>query len=289
MKKKVLIISIVLGSLLLVSGVSIIIVKNISKNNKKTEIKDVLKEDKVEKVEENKIVLNEEYIFELGDEFPVISDFVDVDAIMKILFDGNEINSNFDKIGNYELIIEYEDIEYKSTIVVKDTKVPVLLLNPLTIKVGDTYDINKFVKSIEDYSEYEVFYTDEKMSNYKNVGTYDIEIKVVDLSGNEVVEKTTLIIEKKASTEVNKPTTKPSESTNNNTSSSNTNNNSNNNTSSNGNSVVNNNQTKPSESKPEVVEPPKVVEVSRELKRTSTQVEKYGVIMELKENYYLVT
>jgi hypothetical protein len=209
MKKKVLIISIVLGSLLLVSGVSFIIVKNISKNNKKTEIKDVLKEDKVEKVEENKIVLNEEYIFELGDEFPVISDFVDVDAIMKILFDGNEINSNFDKIGNYELIIEYEDIEYKSTIVVKDTKVPVLLLNPLTIKVGDTYDINKFVKSIEDYSEYEVFYTDEKMSNYKNVGTYDIEIKVVDLSGNEVVEKTTLIIEKKASTEVNKPTTKP--------------------------------------------------------------------------------
>ena len=43
------------------------------------------------------------------------------------------------------------------------------------------------------------------MAKYKDVGKYDIEIKVVDKYDNETISKTSLIIEKKSESTTNKP------------------------------------------------------------------------------------
>lgn len=273
-KKKKIVISIIVFLFLVLIGVFVKIFFFTDKDEKKNDVKvnETVKDEVAEESEE--LQLLDEYIFELGDKYPDISKFVDFDikATMKITYEDKEV-SEIDKVGNYELIITSKEKEYKSIIVVKDTKKPVVVLKELTIKVGDAYDANKFISSVTDYSEYTVSFVNEKMAKYKDVGKYDIEIKVVDKYDNKTISKTSLIIEKKSESTTNKP----SNNTGNNTDKPNSN--TNNNTSDSNNDDSDNEENSSSE----------VVEVSRKFVQNSTPEDRYGAVVNLNESYFLVT
>lgn len=277
-KKKIIIIFI---TLILVMGcLSLFIMRNLdNKNNSvsnkdenKEVIKDVESGDNEENInKENKLVLSESYKMEVGSNYPAITEFVDkkIDATIKILFENKEISGNLDKIGNYELIITYNNKEYKSTIIVSDTKKPVVVLKDVTIKYGESYNAEKFVKKVEDSSEYTISFVDEKMSKYKNSGKYVVEIKVVDKYGNETRDKVNLIIEES----VTKPSTKPSAGPT-------TKPETDNKPSNSGNSDSNDKDNSESNEK---------IEVSREYKTVTTPEDHYGAVVNFNESYFLVT
>ncbi len=113
----------------------------------------------------------------------------------------------------------------------EDKEPPVLELQEVTITKGEKYDVNTFVKSCTDNSNKECLlsFSDEKMSSYSAVKTYDIEIKAEDESGNITTAKTKLTIKEKTSkndTSNSKDTTPSNnQTTNNNQMSNNQNNN----------------------------------------------------------------
>lgn len=321
MKKKSLIIILIFVCIILFlsCGLSLFLINHntISKNNN-----DDVQEQNNEKnpetvIDEKENVLKNEYSFELGDPFPTINYFVpDIPGILKIYFNEEEI-SQIAHIGEYKVIIAINEETYESKMIVTDTKVPALKLKSITIKKGISYTLNDFIDSIEEKSQYEISFTDPKMSSYTEKGTYNIEIKVVDESGNETIEKTTLVIESikennseinnnsNTSTSNNKPNSSTNNSTNNAGNTTNNNNNTNNNVTDNntsnnintntGNNNTSNNNTgsnntdKEESQDSKVEEPEEVVMISYESKEDVTTETKYGTVINKIVKYYLAT
>lgn len=101
-------------------------------------------------------------------------------------------------VGTYNVIIynEEHDLEYKTTLTVKDSKAPIVESQDVILPVGTPYNINQFLKSINDnYDENCTYiYVNELMGNYTQQGEYEIQIKVSDNSNNEVIVTSKLII-----------------------------------------------------------------------------------------------
>ena len=107
------------------------------------------------------------------------------------------------KVGEYEVKLNAEGYEsVTATVIVKDSKPPVLILRELKIKYGDNYVLDEFVESCTDNSntdciiEYyqDSYYTD--YSSFVDEGTYNIKIIAKDETGNPTdPQETKLTIE----------------------------------------------------------------------------------------------
>lgn len=99
-----------------------------------------------------------------------------------------ELENKLNKDGLSKIIIK-EEVKY-------DTTAPVLDIGYVYIDEGQTYTVDRFIKSCKDDSGEKCIlsFTKEEMSEYTKVGTYDVEISAKDSSGNEVKKTTRLII-----------------------------------------------------------------------------------------------
>ena len=134
-------------------------------------------------------------------------------------FENNLIKNDYTKkiianeLGNFNVTIIDSDTqkEYFSKLIVVDVEKPILELKEVSIKQTEKYNINSFIKSCVDNSKNDciIHFTDEEMSSYSKPGTYDITLRAKDLSGNEILKSTKLIIKKVEITQTipTKPTT----------------------------------------------------------------------------------
>lgn len=124
---------------------------------------------------------------------------------------------NFDvsNIGEYEVILNINNKNYKTTLKIIDTTQPSLALKEVTITKGNNYNVDNFVESCSDNSNKDCiieFYNgiDEEGNNinyttFKDIGSYAIKISASDESGNETIQETKLNIIKSGETTPEKP------------------------------------------------------------------------------------
>lgn len=98
------------------------------------------------------------------------------------------------EVGEYILKSKYEEQEYQTKIIIKDTKAPELELKEVSIYPNETIDdINKFIEKVSDASKYEIKQNTQIDYSLEN---QDIEIEVIDEYGNKIVSTTKLYITK---------------------------------------------------------------------------------------------
>ena len=102
----------------------------------------------------------------------------------------------------------WEDQENKK----KDNEAPILELKDVTIEKGKTYSIYDFVSSCTDNKseDCDIVFTSEEMTNFTEIGTYDITVKATDESGNETVKTAKLTIQEVGVTKEENTTEEPS-------------------------------------------------------------------------------
>ena len=98
-------------------------------------------------------------------------------------------NSN---VGDYEIKVTVNDIEFTSKIIVRDTKAPDLVLKNITIYDDQQLPSkDSFIKSVKDASKYTV---ELKTSMTKKLGNQELTFEAVDEHNNKVTKKATLSI-----------------------------------------------------------------------------------------------
>lgn len=101
----------------------------------------------------------------------------------------NEVLSSVDvnKEGEYILNLNYDNKEFKTKVIVEDTKGPNIVVNNINFYLGDTPKTNEnFIKSIKDPSGIkEIKY--EGDLDYTKIGSYELKIIATDNLGNETV------------------------------------------------------------------------------------------------------
>ena len=212
------------------------------------------------------ITLNNNIQIPIGSNVPSMYDLTgqNIDAEINIYLKDELITTDIlNEPGTYNIEVIIDNNIYQTTILVKDITPPTLTLKQKTIYYGQSYKINDFINECNDDSKSECIlsFKDKAMSNYKNIGTYEIIIIAKDSSGNISEQKTNLTIKKKKTTQNN--------TTNNN--SNNNNNNENNNTSDENNTQDGNTQ----EPEPPKEEPVTIVNTTTETLTSTTT--KYGV------------
>ena len=87
----------------------------------------------------------------------------------------------------------WEDQENKK----QDKEAPALELKDVTIEKGHTYSLYDFVSSCIDNKsdDCNLVFSSEEMTNFTEIGTYDITVKATDESGNETVKTAKLTIQ----------------------------------------------------------------------------------------------
>ena len=96
-------------------------------------------------------------------------------------------------IGEYEIVIKDNNMEFKTKIKVQDTTPPELELQKVTIYEDQEVPAKeKFIKSSSDKSEYEVTLKSNLVA--KQVGEQEVVIEAIDKYGNKVEKTTTLAI-----------------------------------------------------------------------------------------------
>ena len=123
------------------------------------------------------------------------------------------------KIGEQVIHVTFADgkkeIEQEIKVQVKDTKIPVinLLMEKLTITVGDKLDLSKAVKNVSDpvdgklkYSEKEIakdgyYFVTDKVDT-KKAGTYKAQVIASDKNGNKTSKEIEIVVKNKPKKEV---------------------------------------------------------------------------------------
>ena len=235
MKKKILILT---GLIIVVCIASICIWYFGFRNNQNLD-----KDDK----KENVLNIKNELVVEVGEELPQVSQFVENNVKGNVFINYDDsvetlityYNSNNEEvsadeaieyeslkkdytskeivtsIGEFKVTLKYENKDYYSKLIVKDTTEPKLILKDINIKENENVDINNFVDSVTDNSRKEVTLsyvsalTDyEKLEKLDlSIGEHDVFIEAKDNSDNKVVVQTKLTITKKQQTNTTKPTT----------------------------------------------------------------------------------
>ena len=162
--------------------------------------------------------ITEKLIVEAGDSLPKISDYFSPDYPLS-----DDVTINYysgvtaipvesftyqdsDKLfvrgsnSNIAVTITNNNAEYQTNLLIRDSTAPEIQLEPVTIKVGDEISAYAFVAIFVDNS-HSFDYTAEVITDIDSskAGTYEIEIRVCDISGNCTKDKSTLTIEKKSS------------------------------------------------------------------------------------------
>ena len=99
--------------------------------------------------------------------------------------------------GEYSYkIVDNNNYERKGKIYVKDTTLPKVAVQELTVGVNEKYDVADFVTSCEDYSlPCKVDYKNHSdIEINKSAGNYSFNIVIADAFGNEVIKKVKLIV-----------------------------------------------------------------------------------------------
>lgn len=128
------------------------------------------------------------------------------DGVLYVIGSNNTLSV---KINNF-------DEEYSTNLLITDSTAPTIQLEPVTITQGEVVDPLAFVAIFIDNSR-SFDFTAEFITEgtYNNPGTYEVEIKVCDMSNNCSKGKTNLIVEKKTSSSGNSGNKKPSSGTTN--------------------------------------------------------------------------
>ncbi len=96
-------------------------------------------------------------------------------------------------IGDYEIVIKDNNMEFKTKIKVQDTTPPELELQKVTIYEDQEVPAKeKFIKSVSDKSEYEITLKSNLVA--KQVGEQEVVIEATDKFGNKIEKTTTLAI-----------------------------------------------------------------------------------------------
>ena len=85
--------------------------------------------------------------------------------------------------GLHQIMMSNSIGTYTVAVIIKDTVAPVLVLQDMTVFVGDTLTIESLVVSCEELSE--VTYTIENMPDTSLEGSYTVAVVATDASGNE--------------------------------------------------------------------------------------------------------
>lgn len=154
------------------------------------------------------ITLNNNIQIPIGSNVPSIYDLTgqNIDAKINIYLKDKLITTDIlNEPGTYNVEVIIDNNIYQTTILVKDITPPTLTLKQKTIYYGQSYKINDFINECNDDSKSECIlsFKDKAMSNYKNIGTYEIIIIAKDSSGNISEQKTNLTIKKKKTTQNN--------------------------------------------------------------------------------------
>ncbi len=196
---------------------------------------------------ENVLSIKSELVVEVGEELPQVSQFVENNVKGNVFINYDDsvetlityYNSNNEEvsadeaieyeslkkdytskeivtsIGEFKVTLKYENKDYYSKLIVKDTTNPKLILKEINIKEDENVDVNNFVDSVTDNSRKEVTLsyvsalTDyEKLEKLDlSVGEHNIFIEAKDQSNNKVVVQTRLIVTKKQQINTTKLTT----------------------------------------------------------------------------------
>ncbi len=137
-----------------------------------------------------------EIVLEVGDKFSIENLVLDVEK-----FGDRVPKSEIDKVdtsvvGEYIIKVEYEGVEYTSTIKVQDTIPPELELKDISIYDDEEIsDYKKFIKKASDASG-EPTVTLKTEIDYSKIGKQDVVIEAVDINGNKTEKIATLTIKR---------------------------------------------------------------------------------------------
>lgn len=111
-----------------------------------------------------------------------------------VTMDGDILN----KVGEYTYKVKYKNITKAGKIIVKDTIIPDVEVQNLTVGVGEEYELDEFITKCVDYSSpclvtYENE-SDEKLNQKE--GTYAFNIIISDSVGNKVTKEVKLTAKK---------------------------------------------------------------------------------------------
>jgi uncharacterized protein YkwD len=163
--------------------------------------------------------ITEKLIVEAGEKLPSVSDYFSPNyqldqkhSITYYLGESSIPTETFSVKGedgslyvigsNNTLIVKINnfDEEYTTNLLIRDSTAPTIQLDPVTITQGETVEPLAFVAIFIDNSR-SFDFTAELITEgtYDVPGTYEVEVKVCDISNNCAKDKTNLIVEKKPS------------------------------------------------------------------------------------------
>lgn len=202
MKKKVIIsIFIILLLCGIGTGIYFGFIKKDNNNDNKIKENPINENESPENKEELKVKDNLK--FEINDKLASINDFFEQELeeqyTIKYFLNNDEIifEESYNKLGEYNVIIEYDKKEYNTNLIVVDTKSPELKLKEVTQYTTDKLDINKFVDSCTDNSHEKCILEFKEEYKFNKEGNYNIVIKAKDSSGNEIEKTTKLTLKEK--------------------------------------------------------------------------------------------
>lgn len=176
---------------LIVAGILVFRNKNVEKENKDNK---EIKETKNERVS-----YKESLSINLGEELPLCKDYIE-ECIEDINWEEEFTDNKASKVGTYNGVINYKELEYNISVVVNDITPPQISgVKNLTTYVGVKIDLLKNIKVTDDSGE------DVKANvigtyDFNKKGTYSLMYEAIDNSGNKKEEKFTLnVIEKPVS------------------------------------------------------------------------------------------
>lgn len=138
---------------------------------------------------------------ELGETLSLdIKDYLKKETVNTDGYKINLSNVKADEVGDYTYTITYNKITRKGKIKIKDTTVPVYILQELNIEEGSTnYYLGDLLTSCEDLSKpcLVELKNDRDSEKLKEVGSHKVEIIVSDLYGNKSTSEATINVIKK--------------------------------------------------------------------------------------------
>lgn len=132
---------------------------------------------------------------ELSTEITDYADFTGINSANCTL-DTSSI-TDLNKVGEeYPFTITCGASTYNGTAKIVDTTAPVAVLEPVTVQVGGSVDVEDFVSTCDDPSGCLYSFADEETVNgYLNTaGNYHVDINIRDGAGNQITSEGTLIV-----------------------------------------------------------------------------------------------
>lgn len=135
--------------------------------------------------------IDKNLVINVGEHVPSAKDYIKSDWIFGYFKeDIRSINTNV--AGEYDLNLVTYGINYNVKLKVVDDKAPTADIKDIKIVKGKSVLAENFVSNINDDTSVDVSYV--KKPDFSKIGIQDVEVKLVDMSGNETILKSKLEI-----------------------------------------------------------------------------------------------